>query len=128
MANIAATLRHPTVGGQTRSGVMLYTWSAMTKATDDIGTAVEVPALADRSVQVLGTLGTGGSVRIEGSNQATPSADATDWHVLTDPQGNNLDVAALKTEAITEPVLWIRPRITAGDANTSLNVTILFRK
>jgi hypothetical protein len=37
-------------------------------------------------------------------------------------------VAALKTEAITEPVLWIRPRITAGDANTSLNVTILFRK
>ncbi len=128
MATIAATLRHPTIGGQTRSGVMLYTWTAMTKTTDDVGAAVEVPALADRSVQMLGTLGTGGSVRIEGSNQESPSAAATDWHVLTDPQGNALDLNALKTEAITEPVLWIRPRVTAGNASTSLNVTILFRK
>jgi hypothetical protein len=128
MSTIAVTLRHPTIGGQTRSGVMLYTWTAMTKTTDDVGAAVEVPALADRSVQMLGTLGTGGSVRIEGSNQESPSADATDWHVLTDPQGNALDLNALKTEAITEPVLWIRPRVTAGNASTSLNVTILFRK
>jgi len=48
--------------------------------------------------------------------------------VLTDPQGNALDITAAKIEAISENVRLIRPRVTAGDVTTSLAVTILFRK
>lgn len=129
MATRAATIVNPPIVGRSSSDVMLVNWSGLTNATSDVGTAVQVPALADRSVQVLGTLGTGGSVRIEGSNKAAPDeSSATDWAVLTDPQGNDLNLSTLKIEAITEPVLWIRPRVTAGDGTTSLSVTILFRK
>lgn len=129
MATRAATLVNPTNTGPSGGNVAIYKWTGLKKSSDDVGAAVQMPALADRSVQVLGTLGTGGSVRIEGSNRLAPDAStATDWAPLTDPQGNNLDMAALKAEAITEPMLWIRPRITAGDAGTDLEVHILFRK
>lgn len=129
MAIRSATVSHPiTIGGTTRD-VMLVTWTGLTKATDDAGEAVSIPALVNRSVQVLGTLGTGGSVRLEGSNKAVPdTASATDWAPLTDPQGNDLNMTALKIEGVTEPVLWIRPRITAGDGNTNMTVYLLARR
>lgn len=129
MASRAATISHPSTSGGTTRDVMLVTWTGLTKATDDYGAAVQVPALADRSVQVIGALGVGGSVRIEGSNKAVPGeAVPADWAVLTDPQGNNLDISAPKIESVTEPVLWIRPRVTAGDGTTDFTVILLLRK
>jgi hypothetical protein len=104
------------------AGVDTYQWTGLTNATTDVGEAIDVPGYADRSVQVTGTFGTGGSVRIEGS------IDGTNYAVLTDPQGNALDVTAAKIEAISENVRLLRPRITAGDGTTSLAVTILCRK
>lgn len=103
-------------------GVTLVQWTGLTKATDDAGEAVQLPNHSDRSVQVTGTFGSGGSVRIEGS------IDGTNYAVLTDPQGNALDVTAAKIEAISEVVRYIRPRVTAGDGTTSLTVTILFKR
>jgi hypothetical protein len=129
MATRAATVINPTVIGKRAGDVLLYQWTGLLQSSLDVGAAVSVPALADRSVQLLGTLGTGGSVRIEGSNKAAPDESTnTDWAVLTDPQGNDLNLAALKIEAVTEPVLWIRPRVTAGDGTTSLTVILLLRK
>jgi hypothetical protein len=129
MATRAATVINPTVIGRSTGDVVLYQWTGLTQATLDAGAAIQMPALADRSVQVLGTLGAGGSVRIEGSNKAAPDeSTSTDWAVLTDPQGNDLNLSALKIEAVTEPVLWIRPRVTAGDGTTSLTVILLLRK
>jgi hypothetical protein len=56
---------------------------------------------------------------IEGSN------DGTNYHTLNDPQGNALDIAALKIEQILEVTRYIRPRVTAGDGTTSLSVTMI---
>lgn len=95
------------------------TWASM-QLSDD-GQPVELAMYADRSVQVTGTFGTGGSVRIEGS------LDGTNYAPLTDPQGNTLDINTAKIEAISELVRWIRPRVTAGDGTTSLTVTMLMR-
>ena len=103
-------------------GISLVQWTGLTKATDDAGSPVELPNYSDRSVQVTGTFGTGGSVRIEGS------LDGTNYATLTDPQGNALDVTAAKIEAISEAVRYIRPRVTAGDGTTTLVVTILFKR
>jgi hypothetical protein len=94
----------------------------MTFSGTDVGLPIEMPGSADRSVQISGTLGAGGSLRIEGSN------DGTNYATLTDPQGNALDLTSLKIETVMEITRYIRPRVTAGDGTTSLTCTILVRR
>lgn len=102
-------------------------WTGLTQATLDTGNPVEMPGSSDRSVQVTGTFGAGGSVRLEGSNKEAPTVDA-DYAVLTDPQGNALDVTSAKIEQVMELTRWIRPRVTAGDGTTSLTVRLLVKR
>jgi len=78
---------------------------------------------ADRSVQVFGTFGAGGNLRIEGSND-----DGTTYAVLSDPQGNALNISAAKVESITEVTLMTRPFVSAGDGTTDLDVVIVCRR
>lgn len=78
---------------------------------------------ADRNVQVLGTFGVGGNLRVEGSND-----DGTTYAVLTDPQGNALNVTAAKVEGINEVPLWTRPFISAGDGTTDIDCVIVCRR
>lgn len=106
----------------------VVTWASMT-TTDNYGSPVSMPGSADRSVQLLGTLGTGGAVTMYGSNKSSPNeANDDDWAILTDPQGNNIVLSTLKIEAITEIPRFIRPKVTAGDGSTSLTVVLLLRK
>ena len=64
--------------------------------------------------QVTGTFGTGGSVRLEGSN------DGVGWSALTPAA---LVAAGLFAAlGATERPKFIRPNVTAGDATTSLTV------
>lgn len=108
---------------------VVYTWANM--ANGDYGQMVEAPGSADKTVQVRGTYGAAGDVRIEGSNIASPVAATTaDWDVLTDPQGNDLAIVAAdkQVEAVLENPRWVRPRVHAGDGTTSLTVRMLVRK
>jgi hypothetical protein len=98
---------------------VVATWPNMPNGED--GQPLEIANMADRSVQVHGTFGAGGSLRIEGS------LDGDNFFVLTDPQGNALDITTAKIEAISELARFIRPRVTAGDGTTNLTVTILFK-
>ncbi len=100
------------------------TWTPLTFTGLDDGRAFDTLDYADISVQVFGTFGVGGSLRIEGSNEATP----TTWATLNDPQANALDFTAAKIEQVLEMPRWIRPRITAGDANTSLTCVLWARR
>lgn len=111
---------NPTVTNQ--GELVIVQWVGL--ANLDSGAPYAFPQWADRSVQVSGTFGVGGSVRWEGSNLAAPSGDA-DYAVLTDPQGNDLNIVAAKIEAITEIVRFARPRVTAGDGTTTLTVTLV---
>ncbi len=99
----------------------VITWGPMIKTTDDVGAPIAFVGFPDRSVQVTGTFGVGGAVAIEGT------IDGTNYATLTDPQGNALSFTATKVEAISELVRKIRPRVTAGDASTSLTVSLLVR-
>jgi hypothetical protein len=92
-----------------------------TLANGETGEGLALPNHADRSVQVSGTFGSGGSVSIEGS------LDGTTWATLTDPQGNNLAITTAKIETVMEATLYIRPRVTAGDGTTALTITVLCR-
>lgn len=89
----------------------------------DSGDPFECPGWSDRSVQIQGTLGVGGTVVIEGSN------DGVNYVTLTDPQGNALSFTAVgRIEAISELTRWIRPRVTAGDGATLFDVTLIARR
>lgn len=103
-------------------GVVIGSWSGLLN-TDD-GAPVELAAFADKSVQITGTLGVGGSIQLEGS------MNGTDWGLLTDPQGNNIVKTALTNsiETITELVRYVRPRVTAGDGTTNFTVHLLARR
>lgn len=105
-----------------RMGVMRIEWAAM--ATGDTGQPVDWAGHADRSVQVFGTFG-GSSVAIEGSNDAGPTP--TNWNVLTDPQGNALNITAAGLERVTEDTCWVRPNITGG-TGSPITVQMLLRR
>jgi hypothetical protein len=101
--------------------VVLVKWVGLTLGDDGAPFAgVHFP---DRSVQAAGTFGAGGSVKLEGRLSADLGFVA-----LTDPQGNDIDLASAKIEAVTELVQFIRPRITGGDGTTLINVYLLLKR
>ena len=85
----------------------------------EAGDPFEQPGSSDRSAQVGGTFGVGGSVSIEGSN------DGVNYRVLTDPQGNALTFTSANLEAVSEVTRFIRGRVTAGDGTTAITVHLL---
>lgn len=95
------------------------TWANLLFSTTDTGAPAQYPQFNDKTVHVVGTLGTGGSVSLEGSN------DGTNWKVLTDPQGSALTFTAVNViEAVAECPLFIRPNVTAGDGTTDFTVIL----
>ncbi len=100
--------------------VVQFRWTGLLNGDD--GSPIDWSTFADRSVQVTGTFGAGGSVRMEGSN------DGVNYAALTDPQGNALDITGAKIEQLQEVTLYLRPRVTAGDGTTNLAVTVIARK
>lgn len=129
-----------TIVGQTNLDGWQVVWPAMKNG--DVGAAVGstisgttggaaspapgggfMSGFCDKSIQAVGTFGTGGSVACEGSNDA-----GANWLALNDPFGNVIAITAAAMKEITEAVIWIRPHVTAGDGTTSLNVTMFFRK
>ena len=96
-------------------------WGPM--ADGDVGQ--ELPAMwsyADRSFQVEGTFGAGGSCSLEGSN------DLANYRILNDPTGVALTITSAAIKAVIEVTQNIRPHVTAGDGTTELTVTMLLRR
>lgn len=91
-----------------------YKWLAVPNGNQ--GNAITLNIYQDRTVQIGGTFGVGGSVTIQGSN------DGTNWATLTDPLGNALTFTAAGMKQITELPYQIRPSVTAGDGTTVIDV------
>ena len=98
----------------------ILTWVAL--ANGDEGVALQMPGSADRTAQVFGTFGSGGTVRIEGSN------NGVNWSPLRDAVYANLDVTAEGVYSIVEVTRYLRPRVTGGDGATALTVALLARE
>jgi len=101
--------------------VHIIKWETLT-TTNDVGNALQMPGSSDRSVQFVGTFGVGGSIDLEGSN------DKVNWAILTDPQGNAITKTAAAIEMISELTRYIRPKVTAGDGTTDLDVFVLVKQ
>jgi hypothetical protein len=107
MATRAVTITEANGGGAIKA-----LWTGLLNGDD--GTPVDWLRYPDRTIQFTGTPGTGGSIRLEWSNDG-----GTTWVTCTDPQGNDIIKAAAGGEAVTEFALLVRPRVTAGDGSTS---------
>lgn len=124
MANIT-----PTIAGNQNILLNKVTWASMANGDTGVnpsGTASTGFASAeymDRSVQVKGTFGSGGTVLIEGSNDGGAT-----WATINDAFGNALSVTSASIKQITEVVEMVRPRVSAGDGTTSLTVVLFMRK
>ena len=103
------------------SGITLVKWEGLTKTTDDTGEPYICPHYADKSVQLIGTLGVAGACTIQGSNMK----DTPTYATLNDPSSAALVMTALAIEAILENTYLVRPAITAGDGTTDLDVYML---
>jgi hypothetical protein len=95
------------------------TWPNMKQG--DVGEPVTFSLHQDRSVQVIGTFGTGGSVAINGSN------NNVDFVALTDMRGNNLTISQPRIEQIEDCTYAVRPEVVSGDPTTNLSVIIFAR-
>lgn len=98
----------------------IYVWELN---QGDTGQAiVEAAHYPDKTVQVYGTFGSGGSVRIEGSNDDVGNPVDFEYDACHDTTETTLDITARGHSVILENNHVIRPRVTAGDANTALIV------
>jgi hypothetical protein len=100
-------------------------WGPM--ANGDTGKPVQLPAAADRSIQVEGTFGVGGSVACQGSNDSTIGTDGN-FRALSNPAGTTIAITAAGLQQVTEATGWVRPAVTAGDGTTALTVTMCMRR
>ncbi|MBX9697861.1 MAG: hypothetical protein K2X74_00435 [Acetobacteraceae bacterium] len=112
-----ATIAHDAL--QLSPRAVVVNWTPLANGDDGEPYSRDIGG-ADRSVQVAGTFGAGGTLVIEGSNDPDPLA-AT-WFTLTDPQGNALSFPAARLEQVAEYTRWLRPRVTGGDGTTALTV------
>lgn len=89
-------------------------------ANGDVGQSIEMFKYTDRTIQVFGTFGAGGTATAKGS------LDGTNWATLADPNGNDLAVTTAKIETVMEATRYFRPE-AAGDGTTSLTVFLQYR-
>ena len=101
-------------------GVIKVTWSGLLNG--DQGRAEDLTRYPDRAAQLTGTLGAGGSVNVEGSNDG-----GTTYAILNDTrgEGNPITLTALDMRAVLENPALLRPNVTAGDGTTNLTLTIV---
>ncbi|WP_104839725.1 hypothetical protein [Sinorhizobium fredii] len=96
---------------------ILTTWTGLLNG--DTGAPFAAADWPIKTVQVTGTLGAGGSVRLEGT------CDGSTWATLHMPDNNDLVFTALGIEKVLENPLLIRPAVTAGDGSTNLAVRVV---
>ena len=111
-------------------GVKKITWSGLTKASDDVGQWYQLestgPRYGDKTVHVYGTFGTAGKLKMQGSNRDTPTDD-TNFTIL-DSANADMEFTVVAGKVAMQNPQFIRPSITAGDANTNLSCEMIIRR
>jgi hypothetical protein len=102
---------------------MKFAWAGLLNGDDGVPIDFQWADFADRTVQVSGTFGAGGNMRVAGSNDG-----GVNFPALNDAFGTALNITVASLKAITEIPLQTKPLITAGDGTTSLAVTIVARR
>jgi hypothetical protein len=109
-----------TINSTKTSKACIAQWAGLTSGAD--GDQLDQSQYTDKSVQVSGVFGVGGTLQLLGSN------DGVNWNLLTDPQGNALNITGASIKFISEATHYIKPLVVGGDGTTLLIVTILLKE
>lgn len=100
--------------------IVTATWEGLLQSSSDVGAGLHVGNVSGLTAQMVGTLGTGGAVTMQGSN------NGTDWGTLQDPAGTPVVLDAIgEMFLIGNRPLYIRPSVTAGDGATDVDVIMV---
>jgi hypothetical protein len=105
-----------TASHETLGPIHIITWPSL--ANGDTGDSAVVAANPDKTLQIVGTFGVGGTVVLQGSN------DGTNWVTLNDGTGSAISLTAAGLVSVLENPRYVRPNVTAGDGTTDITVTI----
>lgn len=90
--------------------------------SSDDGAPIDYCRFGDRSVQFVGTFGSGGTIVWEGSNDG-----GTTYNTLSDPGGTAISRTTAGLKAVLEMTAKQRPRATAGDGTTAIDCHLFVR-
>lgn len=114
MAEITATT-------EAKGNTILHSFDAIGNL--DTGQEVLGFDYSDITIQIdVITLGVGGSIQLEGSN------DGVNWHILNDPFDNALVFVADGMDQVLEACKLYRLHCTAGDGTTDINAFLFMRR
>lgn len=119
-----AIIPQTTVDDFIRNRSTYITWANM--ANGDSGDPLSFAGHADKTVQIFGTFGSGGSVTFEGSNDPRVVSDPNNavWYTLEDIATMPLVLTSATGKLIPDNPRFTRPRINAGDGTTSITVIL----
>jgi hypothetical protein len=100
----------------------IFQWAGLTNGAVGAAIPSTMVGFPDRTIQVEGTFGVGGTVQLQGSN------DGVNFRELNDPFGTPISITAGSVRQVTEAVDQMQPSVTAGDATTTLTVTMFLRR
>lgn len=103
---------------------IIYQVSGLLNGDDSL--SIQDSVTGDRTVQVTGTFGVGGTIIVEGS--LDPQQTPTNWFQLKDPSNTAISFTAAGIKAVLENVPHIRVRVTGGDGTTNLTATVCIRR
>ena len=117
-----------TIAYQLKSEVLPLSWMRMIRvrwanmANGDDGQPYSL-GQGDRSVQIYGTFGVGGTVSIQQSNNDEETGQQ--WLIGTDTEVNALTFTAAGRKQMLEVSWQTRPIVSAGDGTTSITVDLV---
>lgn len=91
-------------------------WDGLVKG--DTGSPLEMPARADRSVQIIGTFDSA-TVTLKGSN------DGTNYVTLDDNEGTAISLTSAGLVGVRDPVRYIRPEVSGSGGSADIDVYLL---
>lgn len=109
------------IGAWVSRGIHRTSWTGLLNSDD--GAPASLSRLPDKTVQVKGTFGAGGTVVIEGSNDGGAT-----YVTLNDSRGETtgaLSFTGADVRTILENTELVRPRVTAGDGTTNIEVYLI---
>lgn len=95
-------------------------WSGLLNGDTGEGVDLNLFGQGGCSLQISGTLGAGGAIQLEGSNDPVDDpAKVTNWNLL----GSSITALGIQIYP-NDLTRFVRPRVTGGDGTTNLTATL----